>query len=477
MRTKATYLSGAMAAALSFIASGLAGFASLYFLVKILSKDEFGAYSLAANVMLLASLLATLGLDRALLLRLAPLDSQRGVMLGRDLFLQSCWIGAGFAAMLGLTIWVAVGQVGDMVLSDLAVGWIRSLVPALVPLTLMALARGWFQANHRVGDAAVMPGIADAARAGLIAIAFVASLGNGGVAFAFCFSAILPLVILWLRAKGQSGIASQDQLKAGVVQEIGKGLVFSSQRIADVGLYLFDIIIIGLVATDAVTAEYAIAARLAAMTDLGRLALISAFTPRVRMHFHAGHIPALEQEYHRARLASFGIACLVAVAMVLIGSQLLTFFGDFSSSYGPMMILVSGYIFTAASGLHASYLTMTGEVRLSALIRALGLVVAITGLAVLTPRFGAMGAAVAITIAMSGINLASMVLLWRKTGFRAFGTVPMSLGLCAMLILWCRAMGVVSAPVASAGLVAASGIFAALEWRRVRPVWMKVDRT
>ena len=471
MQGVSSYISGAMAAAASFAASGLAGFVSLYFLVQILSKEDFGAYSFAANVVMLTSLLATLGLDRALLLRLAPLKTPKGKLAGRSLFLRSCMIATCAVAVLGFAIWVVAGRSGTTLHSDLAAWWMQALVLGLLPLTLMALARAWFQANHKVGDAAVMPGVADVARASMIAVAFALGLGKGGVALAFCLSAVLPLLILWLRARGQTEAAPAD-LPAS---EVGRGLVFSSQRIADVGLYLIDIIVIGLVATDAVTAEYAIAARLAAMTDLGRLALITAFTPRVRMHFHANNTAALVSEYHRARLASFAIACFVAIGMVLFGRQLLILFGDFSQSYGPMMILVSGYVFTAACGLHASYLTMTGEVRLSALIRAIGLAIAVAGLAVLTPRLGALGAAVAITIAISGINIASMVLLWRRTGFRAFGLAPMAIGLLCMLLLWLNAAGLLSPFIASAGLAAAMIIFAGLQWWRLAPAQTKTS--
>ena len=471
MQGVSSYMSGAMAATASFAASGLAGFVSLYFLVQILSKEDFGAYSFAANVMMLASLLATLGLDRALLLRLAPLNTAKGKLAGRSLFLRTCMIATCAVAVLGFAIWVAAGRSGTTPHSDLAAWWMQALVAGLLPLTLLALARAWFQANHRVGDAAVMPGVADVARASMIAVAFALSLGKGGVALAFCLSAVLPLVILWLRARGQTDAAPADLPAA----EVGRGLVFSSQRIADVGLYLIDIIIIGLVAADAVTAEYAIAARLAAMTDLGRLALIATFTPRVRMHFHANNSAALVSEYHRARLASFAIACFVAIGMVLFGRQLLTLFGDFAQSYGPMMILVSGYVFTAACGLHASYLTMTGEVRLSALIRTIGLLIAVVGLAVLTPRFGALGAAIAITIAMSGINIASMFLLWRRTGFRAFGLTPMAIGVFGMVLLWLSAAGLVSPLIASVGLAAAIMVFAGLERLRPMPAQTKIS--
>ena len=401
----------------------------------------------------------------ALLLRLAPLETSKGMLTGRSLFLRTCLIATCVVALLSIALWFASEHNRSSLHPDLSAWWIKALILSLLPLTLLALCRAWFQANHKVGDAAVMPGVADVSRASMIALAFAFSLGKGGVAIAFSLSAVLPLVILGLRARGRT-VAAPADLPAS---EIGRGLVFSGQRIVDVGLYLIDIIVIGLVATDAVTAEYAIAARLAAMTDLGRLALLATFTPRVRMHFHAENTAALVREYHRARLASFGIACLVAIGMVLFGRQLLAVFGDFSNSYGPMMILVSGYIFTAAGGLHASYLTMTGEVRLSALIRTIGVVVAVVGLAVLTPRLGALGAAIAITIAMSGINVASMLLLWRRTGFSAFGLAPMGIGLCGMVLLWLAAAGLLSSIAASSGLAAALGIFTGLEWLRLLP--------
>lgn len=462
MRASLPYLSGAMAATFSFAASGIAGIVSLYFLVQILSKEDFGAYSFAVNVMILAALLATLGLERALLLRLAPLHTPEGKLLGRSVFWRTCRITTLAAALIGAAIWGLVAGSASWVTADLGSWWIAALVPSLLPMAVLALARAWFQANHRTGDAAVMPGIADASRAAMIASVFALGLGKAGIAAAFCLSSMLPLAILWARARGKSEAAPADLSRS----DIQRGLVYSLQRIADIGLYLIDIIIIGLVATDVVTAEYALAARLAAMTDLGRLAMTATFTPRARLHHHANNTTALAREYRKARLSSYAVACCVTVALLLFGSAVLTFFGDFAVSFGPMLVLASGYLFNAASGLHASYLAMTGEVMLSAVIRIVGLTGAVLGLTFLTPQFGSMGAAIVITAAMSGINAMSMLLLWRRTGFRAFGLWPMLVGAGSAALLCAVAATLLSPGWASCAILAGLLLLVWQEWPR-----------
>lgn len=462
MRAIVPYLTGALAAVFSFAASGIAGFVSLYFLVQILTKEDFGAYSFAVNVMILGALLATIGLDRALLLRLAPFPSPNGFLVGRSVFWRTCRTSSFGAALIGIVIWGITAAPAGWVTKDLGDWWILVLVPSLIPMALLALARAWFQANHRTGLAAAMPGVADASRAAMIGMVFVLGLGKVGIAVAFCLSAVLPLAILWARARGQSEAAPAELTRS----DVKRGLVFSGQRIADVGLYLIDIIVIGLVATDAVTAEYAIAARLAAMTDLGRLAMIATFTPRARLHHHANNTTALLREYRKARLASCAVACCVSIVLMLFGHPVLVFLGDFSDSFGPMLVLASGYLFSAACGLHASYLAMTGEVRASALIRGVGLVCAILGLTILTPHFGSMGAAIVITATMFGINAMSMLLLSRRTGFRAFGPLPMLVGGGSAALIWAVASANLSPVLASGAIVAGLVALVGVEWPR-----------
>ena len=252
--------------------------------------------------------------------------------------------------------------------------------------------------------------------------------------------------------------------------DIPRGLAFTFQKITDSGLNLIDIVAIGLVAADVVVAEYAIAVRFAGLCDIGRLALIPTFTPRVRRHLANRASESAAREYHFGRLIAFSAACSVAGVLAFVGQDLLSFFGGYQSAYGPMLVLAAGYVVNTGAGMHASYLAMTGEVRLPALIRVGGITVSIVGLTILTPAIGAVGAAFAILVSLLFMNAASLVVLWRRTRFVGLSLPVFLVVGGAAAVLCAGGIGLIAAPYVTVLLFGAVIAIVELEFG-LRKLW------
>ena len=435
-----TYRPGAVSAVFSQAASALGGFMAFLFLANMLSKDDFGAYSFAFNVMLLLSILATLGLDRALLLHLSRRGDPAGPKRGLRLLLAAVGLSSVAALSFMPLIWVLAVPLGQAKGSDVVHWWLSALAPVILPMAVLLILRAWLQANHRFAVAAAMPGVADFLRALFIGLAFVFLAGKPGVALAVFAAFALPTLALVLLVPG----AARDRecrLERG---DVSRGVVYAFQRITESGLNLFDVIIIGLVASDAITAEFALAARLAALADTGRLAVTPTFLPRARLHHVSGDQAALGSEYRWVRLLSLLSALAVAVVMLLFGPAILSLFGGYDAAFQPLLLLVAGYVVTAACGPHFGYLTMTGEVRLPALIRVGGLILTGVGVAVAVPVMGALGAGFAILLALVAVNGAALAALWLKTTFPGGSVRVHGLTLIAVLVLCAVALGGIS---------------------------------
>lgn len=466
------YLSGAAGVAGSTLASGVAGFVSLWLLTRILSVEAFGGYAFAMAILALASVLATLGLDRSLLLRIASLDSPSGRLRGGGLALRVLAAGTAAAGAVAVALWFGAAPLVRMGMMPEAQFWLRALGIAAVPLTAAMVLQAWYQANHRIAFAAAMPGIGDLARCLLFAVVLALGLGEPGVAAAVTLAAAVPAGLLAWRARGRTTRAPR-RLSG---DDFAKGWQFLTLRLAQQGTRQVDLVMMGLLATGAATAEYAIAARIAALADQGRLSLKPTFTPRVRKWIVAGDREAALREFVRTRDASFAAAVAVAAGFTLLGAPVLSLFGPFGGAY-PMLLLVAlSFVVNAGFGMHASYLSMHGEVGWSAALRLAGLGLLVLLDLVLIPPLGAVGAALAAAASQLIVNAASAALAWRLTGLAALDAAQgVALG-AASLALGAAAFGWI-APLPASAVLGAVFLFAAFRSRDVLSELIRMART
>ena len=408
------YLLGAAAVATSHTAGAVAGFFSLWLLARILSKEMLGGYAFASAVVALVSLIATLGLDRSLLLRIAPLPERSDCLHGGGLAARVTILTALAGSLLALGLALSAAPFVSHGALPEAEFWFPALSVAVVPMVTTMMLQVWYQANHRVPISAAMPGIADLLRSLLFAVVFVTGLGALGVAAAATLAAAAPAVILiyhaWRRTR-----ASPRHFGHG---DLASGLQFLVLRLSNQGMRHIDLLMMGLLATGAGTAEYAVAARLASVTDYGRAALIQSFSPRVRRWLSSGGFTAAFREYDNVRCVSLAVALSVSAGFVLIGRPLLQLLGHFEAAYTPLLLLAASYIVTAGFGMHSSYLAMAEEVGWSALMRVVALAIFVGLNLALIPHFGAAGAALATFTTQGFINTAGAALTNHFTGLQ-----------------------------------------------------------
>lgn len=410
---QASYLAGALAVGFSKIASAGAGLAGLWFLTQILSRAEFGGYAFAMSVVMLLSLFGTFGFERVLMLRIAGSPPRPGTLRGTGLLRKTMVLGLGLSLLLAAGLWAAAEPIVALGALPEATFWLGALAIAIVPMTISALMQVWFTANHRVAEAVGLSGLVDATRASFLGLVFLAGGAPAHVAAAVAAAACLPLVVLSLRARGDRRRAPH-RLAAS---DFSYGLMFLVQRVSVQGMRQLDLVLMGFLALSTATADYAVAARIAALCDIGRLSLKPTFTPRVRRYLSLGQPERARGEYHSARLIGMMVAMAGAAAFAAVGPILLGLFGNYQGAYAPLVVLAAGYIVNAGTGMHASYLAMSGEVLLSALLRATGLGLFVAMFVWLVPQHGALGAAFGLLVTIITINAASLWLLYWRTGF------------------------------------------------------------
>ena len=171
------------------------------------------------------------------------------------------------------------------------------------------------------------------------------------------------------------------------------------------------IILTGAIASDVQTGLLKLATQFAVIVGIGYAAAITAIGPKVVLHWKNGDLPALQEIVVLSARASLLYAVIAAIGLGLCAPWIIAFLvGDgFNSAYLPLLILIGGQIINSAFGPTAMIMASTGLERFAFYAIAFGLAINIAVAAVLIPVYGAIGAAVGLTISMLVRNVA----MWR----------------------------------------------------------------
>lgn len=152
---------------------------------------------------------------------------------------------------------------------------------------------------------------------------------------------------------------------------------------------------------------FAVAFSLALLTALPRMAIASAFAPRVASLYALGDTGELQVLVARSAALSLAATVLLAVPLLAAAPMLLEWFGQSFAEVTPVVtILVAGQVFAAACGPQQHLLTMTGHERACAAVFLASAVVNLAACLIMIRFFGLLGAALGTAAATVVFNLA-----------------------------------------------------------------------
>lgn len=183
-----------------------------------------------------------------------------------------------------------------------------------------------------------------------------------------------------------------------------------------------DVLILGGLMGTADVGPYYAAVQIAGICAYTLNAVNVIFGPMVAERYDAGDLAGLQRIARRASRLSLVGAVVSGALIAVVGYWLLGLFGrGFESAYVPLLILVSGCCVTAGLGPVDSLLALTRFQKLVSLIVLLGVVVNGVVAAMLIPRLGAIGAAIAWSLSL---------VVWRFLAFR-YGVIHLGINISA----------------------------------------------
>ncbi len=176
-----------------------------------------------------------------------------------------------------------------------------------------------------------------------------------------------------------------------------------------------DVIMLGSLRGKAETGLYAVAARGAQLISFILIAVNAVLGPAVAGLHASGDLARLQRVITRSARAVLGLTVPVAVALILFGDWFLLLFGrSFTEGHTALVILCVGQIVNSGMGSVGLILIMTGHDWDALGGLAFGAALNILLNALLIPRWGLQGAAVATASSMIAWNLILVVRVRRR---------------------------------------------------------------
>jgi O-antigen/teichoic acid export membrane protein len=302
-------------------------FVVLLILSRMLLKDSFGDLMTAFGFYRVAAAALGVGGSWVLLFHISrrPDDRDAEVKLHR----YSAILAAVASAIVAVAGLVAAGPIAHALDKPGLAVWFRELAPFAIFSTLLILATGALEGRLRVSESILLGEVVpNAVRIVLLPAIAWFELPEAYVAHALSVSVLVPWLFagyrLWDRSvRGLRIWTAWDYSYCG---KFVVATLFANQ------LGAVDILVASALFPSGVVADYAIAARIAALFSFFQLVMLKRFAPRAGRLIESGDIDMLRHEAELCRRLLVGCGALTVSGILFIAPFLLPMFGNYGSA-------------------------------------------------------------------------------------------------------------------------------------------------
>ncbi len=409
---------GASSALIINVTAAAALFGSYLVASNILSPRSFGDYVYVINWLNVLTLFTTLGLDTAALKFVPRYTANRELALLKGFVGQSRLLVFSASVATALVLGIGVILVSSHMRHELTTAFAIGCLLLLV-LSLLRLVAVQVQATKHIvmAHAPIFVGRPILTAAGIIIVFLVVGRVSGPTAMvanliATSISLVLTLVAAYLTMPTtlrsiKPKIDQRQWLRVAPSFVMYTGFVYLMQRV--------DILMLGAMNGTENAGLYSVAAQVATLVVFGLHAVVAITTPIISELSNKDDKRKLQEILKLASGGAFIVATIAVIVLIGAGSWILRLFGpSFSAAYSALTILCGGMLVFATMGLSSAVMNMTNHHKPAALSAGVALGVNIALNAILIPRYGIDGAAIATAASMILLSLTLMIYVYRK---------------------------------------------------------------
>jgi len=396
-------------------------------LARLLGAKGAGVYYLALTVTTIASVLGRMGLDNTLLRFTAANAAQGDWDKVSGIYRIGVRIAVAASILATLIILISASWISQRIFSEEALSDpLRLMAFGILPMSLLTLHAELLKGLKRIRDATLVQGLG-LPMLGIPLLALLGvSLGVFGAAAAYVISAFAVLllgIILWRLATPQI-----RKLRGSFDTRLLISTSLPLFWVASMNLVMnwTDIIMLGIWTDGKKVGIYGVAVRTAMLTSFILNAVNSIVAPKFAGLYAQKNYKSLSTLARKSTQLMICLAAPVLLLFVIAPSWILGLFGpDFITGASALTILAIGQFVNVATGSVGYLLMMTGYEKLMRNVIIVSAALNILLNALLIPKYGISGAAIATAISLAMMNLISARLVYWKL---SISTLPISKG-------------------------------------------------
>lgn len=425
---------------------GLASqFVVLIMLSRLLSKESFGDLMTAFGFYRLTGLALGVGGSLVLLYHVSRRRDDRPAEIRLQRF--STLVGAIPAGAIALATAFAAGPIAAALGKPSLVIWLKELSPFLLFTTLLTITTGALEGRSRVAESIFWGEVApNAVRIVLLPLVALLHLPATSVAHVLTLSVLLPWLLL-ARRMCSGGVAGWQAWSRWDYTYSGKfvaATLFANQ------LGAADIVIASFLFSSVKVADYAVAARLAALFTFFELALLKRFAPRAGRLLQANDDAGLHREFDMCRRLAIGCVAVTTSGVLLLAPVLLPLLGNYMDARSLLIWLAIPSFVASFYATSDRLLIIAGQANVALVVTASSFAMLIACPFAIAPWAGPLAIPIAMILSVALFNPIVAVRARQLTGVRTFTWVDGALMSCGCIAL---------AAAAVAGSYAGAAIF------------------
>ncbi len=414
-------VSGASVAFSLKIGGAALAFCFSVILARLFGAEGAGVYFLVLMVISFGALLGRMGLDGTLLRFVAA-----GAVVGdmgevKGIYNKTIEFSSAVSILVSIVIFFTAPQISLFVFSEPSLASpMRWMALAITPLAMVFLHSEALKGLKCIRDSTLVQGV------GVPAISVIAlyligdSWGVKGAVWSYLIAVMVMAflgVFLWRYRTKFKGVVAVFETKR---------MLKSSMPLLGVALMQFvvaglPLLLLGVWATNADVGIFGVASRVAILVTIILLSVNSIAAPKFSEMYRQGDMRALgETARGAAKLISL-LAAPILIVFVFFSSFIMGLFGaEFTDGATALVILSIGQGVNVFAGSVGYMLVMSGNESLMRLSVGGAVIINIILSLLLIPKFGVIGAAIAVAVSISSQNIIASFFVYKKLKMRVF---------------------------------------------------------
>jgi len=391
-------------------------FAFGIFIARVVGPEQYGLYTLAITVSLVATNIAMLGLQTGLVRFLPASIREKDDETTWGIIQISIGIPLIFSLILALGLFLLADNLAVLLFHDIRMVPLLRIASLLIPLDTLSfmayiITISYKQPKYNVIANNILSPLVKL----LLAAAFLAiGLSTKGILIAQVIASIAGLLVLIYFVNSLFPLLRP---LGSVFKYIGKLMRYSLTVywgwIVNTLSATFTTLALGFVGLASGVGVYTAASRFSMIGSMFYLSIGNISTPIIADLYSQGSNDQLKAYYQTTARWLIIFNLPVFLTSVLYAKPLLSLFGDdFTTGFASMIILAFGTLAYTSTGLGANTLDMTDHPKVNSINSVILVIILIMLNILLVPRYEVIGAALATSISTVLVNLLCLIEVW-----------------------------------------------------------------